>query len=216
MSRRPPIPKVKQGKKICIICEGFEEDEYMKKLIELGLWSEVYDIKTMNAESEGKIAARYQETYQSDSYDLILIFCDTDGVPYESYQTIKRKINDLHANTRAANEVIVFGNPCTMQIILLHFEEINLVSHKKEDNKAAIKRLTGVGSYRASQSQRDRLFAQIDASNYELMKTRVTDLPNDDTQLGSSNFGKFLEYLSESDTKWITDINKILETEEQD
>ena len=71
------------------------------------------------------IIARYQEKYQSDSYSLVLIFCDTDKGPSKEYKEIKQKINDFH-DEDVADDIVIFGNPCTMQIILSHFAEIKL------------------------------------------------------------------------------------------
>lgn len=55
--------------------------------------------------------------YQNGSYDVVLVFCDTDKKPYEQYADIKHKINEFHGVDHAADHVIIFGNPCTMQII---------------------------------------------------------------------------------------------------
>ena len=43
---------------ICIICEGNEEFRYLERLKELGVWSEIYAVKLINAESIEKIAPR--------------------------------------------------------------------------------------------------------------------------------------------------------------
>lgn len=104
--------------KICIICEGSEEYDYLNRLIQLGVWNNKYFINLVDAKGNGNIAARYQDKYQNGSYDLVFIFCDTDKKPYETYEDIKRKINDFHGVETAADEVVFFGNPCTMQIII--------------------------------------------------------------------------------------------------
>ena len=74
-----------KGKKICIICEGYEELEYIETLKSKAVFSNKYDFITVNAKSINTIIARYQEKYQSDSYSLVLIFCDTDKGPSEKY-----------------------------------------------------------------------------------------------------------------------------------
>ena len=43
------------------------------------------------------------------------------------------------------------------------------------------------------------------------MQERIKFLPSDDTVEGSTNFGKFIEYFSTDDSKWIQIINKALE-----
>ncbi len=61
--------------KICVICEGYEEQDYIKRLINLGIFSFKYYITTINAKSINTIVSKYQEKYQSNSYDIVLIFC---------------------------------------------------------------------------------------------------------------------------------------------
>jgi len=114
------LPKFFDNHKICIICEGNEEYEYLKRLKILKVWNEQYDISLVNAGGNGNIPARYQDRYQNGADELVLVFCDTEKKPHEQYEDIKRKINVFHGVDNAADEVIMFGNPCTMQIISKH------------------------------------------------------------------------------------------------
>ena len=43
------------------------------------------------------------------------------------------------------------------------------------------------------------------------MQEMIKCLPSDDEIEGSTNFGKFIEYFSMDDSKWIQIINKALE-----
>ena len=43
------LPKFLDNHKICIICEGNEEYEYLKRLKILKVWNEQYDISLVNA-----------------------------------------------------------------------------------------------------------------------------------------------------------------------
>lgn len=90
------IPFFSNKHKICVICEGNEEYEYFKRLIFLGVWNNKYAISLVNAGGNGNIPARYQDRYQNGSYELVLVFCDTEKKPYEQYEDIKRKINEFH------------------------------------------------------------------------------------------------------------------------
>ena len=85
------LPKIFSGSKICIICEGDEEYEYLDKLISLDVWSNRYQFTLENADGNGNIPARYQDKYQNGSYDVVLVFCDTDKKPYEQYADINIK-----------------------------------------------------------------------------------------------------------------------------
>ena len=73
------LPALRSGHRICIICEGNEEYEYLKKLGELKVWNEQYNISLDNAGGNGNIPARYQ----NGSYELVLIFCDVERKPHE-------------------------------------------------------------------------------------------------------------------------------------
>lgn len=140
-----------------------------------------------------------------------MVFCDTDKKPYEQYIDIKRKINEFHGVDNAADKVVIYGNLCTMQIIIEHWAEIMLKSHKKKKNAPIIFELTGVENYKGREDQRQKLFSRITKENYLEMKERIKKLPSDDTVEGSSNFGYFIDCFSMEDDSWIEDINCILE-----
>lgn len=59
------MPKFFDKHKICIICEGNEEYQYLKRLKDLKVWNEQYDISLVNAGGNGNIPARYQDRYQN-------------------------------------------------------------------------------------------------------------------------------------------------------
>ena len=107
------LPKIFTGSRICIICEGDEEYEYLEKLISLDVWSKEYCFQLENAGGSGNIPARYQDKYQNGAYDLVLVFCDTDRKPYEQYVDIKRKIDEFQEVENAADKIMIYGNPCT-------------------------------------------------------------------------------------------------------
>lgn len=100
------LPKLLDKHKICVICEGNEEYEYLERLKALKVWDAQYEIIPDNAGGNGNISARYQDSYQNGSYELVLVFCDTEKKPYKQYEDIKRKINEFHGVDTAADEVI--------------------------------------------------------------------------------------------------------------
>lgn len=81
--------------RILIICEGYEEYEYLNALKKLNLQYN-YDISLINAESNGSIFPIYQYSYQNDDYDLILIIADTDRPTYDDFILMINKINTFH------------------------------------------------------------------------------------------------------------------------
>lgn len=212
MSSRLPS-YISEKDKICIICEGNEEYDYFSKLKSLGVWNGRYDFTLENAEGNGNIPARYQDKYQNGSFDLVLIFCDTEKKPYEQYDDIKNKINTFHGFDNVADEVIIFGNPCTMQIVLLHVMSVTLKSPAKKTNSPHIKTCFGVDNYKGREDQRNAIFSQITEENYYQMCERVKELPTDDTVIGSTNFLKYINNFSSDSDEWILSINSKLEQE---
>ena len=206
----------KTKKKICLICEGFEEFDYISKLLELKIWSDVYDFELVNAESCGNISARYQDRYQSDNYDIVLVFCDTDRRPEDGFELIRTKINNIFGNEIAADKVIIFVNPCTMQVILSHFGDVILRTQNKRKNDSEIKRLTGLNDskkYDGCKEHRDFIFSQITKENYDEMKNRISLLSDNYKNQPATNFAYYLGLFENSNSDWIDKINSIIETE---
>ena len=197
--------------KICIICEGNEEYEYLKCLKNLKVWNRQYELSLVNACGNGNIPARYQDRYQNGSDELVLIFCDTEKKPHEQYKDIKRKINEFHDVDNAADKVIIFGNPCTMQIVSKHWTDENLKSPAKAVNAPLIKKHTGVENYKGRTDQIQEIMKFITTENYEDMKRRVEKLDTDDSMVESSNFIEFLKRFEDSNSNWIEEINRELE-----
>lgn len=199
-------------RKVCIICEGNEEYGYLERLKELAVWSEHYTFELKNAEGNGNVPARYAAEYQSASYDVVLVFCDTDKKPYEQYEDIKRKINDVHGVEGAADEVVIFGNPCTMQIIIEHWEDIRLTTQSKKANAFLIEKFTGIQNYRAHKDQIETLVAFITEENYNEMRLRLEGFPTDDKIVSSTNILKFIKHFEKEEDSWIDDINSVVES----
>ena len=205
------LPKFLDKHKICIICEGNEEYEYLNRLKELKVWNEQYDISLVNAEGNGNIPARYQDRYQNGAYEVVLVFCDTEKKPHEQYVDIKRKINEFHGVDSAADEVVIFANPCTMQIIIKHWTDENITSPAKKVNAPLIEKCTGVENYKGRADQIIRVMECVTVENYVDMCRRVDELDSDDSVGGSSNFGQFVKLFERDHSGWIEDISETLE-----
>ena len=116
----------------------------------------------------------------------MLVFCDTEKKPHEQYEDIKRKINVFHGVNTAADAVIIFGNPCTMQIISKHWTDENLKSPAKPVNAPLIKKYTGVENYKGRADQIEEVMEYVTVENYKDMSRRVKDLDSDDSVKGTS------------------------------
>lgn len=198
---------------ICVICEGTEEEVYLRRLLELGLWDRKYRFTIINAKAASNIPSMYEYHYLSDRYEMVLILCDTDKEPCREYALIKRKIAAIHGNNpEAFRKITMFANPCTMQIILLHFDDsVTLKSQAKGANAPRIEKLCGISNYRGHRDQIDAICRQVTRTNYEKMRAGVEKINKDDTVVPSTNFGLFLSRFSSTSADWIAEINRILE-----
>ena len=209
---KPPLFSSKHN--LCIICEGYEEEIYVKHLLDKNVWNRIYDFTIINAKGEGNIPARYQFEINKDAYELVMVFCDTDHHPYTQYLGVKEKINAMHDAENAANQVVIYANPCSMQIILLHFAVVSLKTQGKKTNAKLIEQLTGVKGYKANQAEHIMaICSKINRQSYFVMKERVANINMPDTIPGSTNFIEFIRRFESKTPKWISDIRNLLDGE---
>jgi hypothetical protein len=194
-----------------VICEGLEEYSYFQRLISLNVWSREYEFSLVNAKGESNIFARFQDAYNNDNYEVIIIFCDTDKYPYKEYTQVKRKINDFFDKRLAGQKLIIWANPCSMQIVLSHFADVCLVNQGKKTNADIIERLTGVTGYDGHEKQIEEICNLIYQRTYPEMKSRLTQEEYCDSYAGTSNIVHFLDFFENDDLKWIADIKNYLE-----
>ena len=196
-------------KRITIICEGYEEFDYLLRLLHLGLWNEKYTVRIKNAKSLTNIPPVYQSEFQNDNADLVVVFCDTELYPYEQFKAVCDKIDRFHAK-RVSKYVVYFSNPCTMQVQLSHFASVSLETNSKHRNSPIIRELTGVDNYRARDEQRRLTNKQIDERNYYIMKENLEHLSRDYRVKPSTNFITLLNYLENPDSSWVGRISRKL------
>lgn len=201
------LPNIHIGKTVAIVCEGYEEFDYITRLIELKVWNDVYKVVPYNAKSIDNISAVYQNVYQNGGSDVVLIFCDTEAAPYTKFELMRKKVNAFH-DKNVADAITVFANPCTMQIVLSHFAKVKLHSNQKTDNAPIIRQHTGVGRYHAEEKQRAAIMRKITADNYEDMKNNVKNLDGLYRSIPSTNAFEFFSRLETVDTSWIDDIDR--------
>ena len=204
-------PDIIYKHRISIVCEGAEEELYIKKLISKSLWDN-YFFRIVNAKGAGNVAACYQNEINIDSSEGVLVFCDTDRSPHREYELIKERLLQIIGKGKVnLDSFLIFANPCSMQIILLHFgeEAVSLKTQSKHVNADIIEKFTGIANYKAQEEQIIAICNQINRQNYQLMKSRAAMLAQSDKVPGSSNFHRFLEYFEHDDISWIANIKKL-------
>lgn len=208
------MPNINSKHRIRVICEGYEDEAYFKRLMGFDVWDKTYQFFPVNAKGASNIPARFQADYQNNAYEIILIFCDTDTVPYREYKQVKDKINKFLNKQKASEKLIMFANPCTMQIILSHFGDVSLKNQGKKTNADIIEQLTGVKNYDAHDDQIEAICGMIFRRTYSEMKERIRAINLPDTTSCSTNFIVFLDRFENNDVKWISTINKYLKEKE--
>ena len=210
MAKPPPFTA---RHSLCIICEGFEEELYIRHLLEKKVWRDLYEFTLINVKGESSIPARYQFLINKDAYELVLILCDTDRSPYTQYLDVKAKINSMHDGENAADKVVIYANPCSMQIILLHFAMVSLKTQGKKTNSKLIEKLTGIKGYKANQEEHIKaICAKINRKSYLDMKERVATINRPDNVPGSTNFIEFLQRFESDDPNWIAEVRSSLDS----
>ena len=211
MTRR--LPPIKTSTKILIICEGAEEYDYLCRLRALNVWSHDFGVEVKNAHSIDKIADLYEYYYSLDSYKLIVVFCDTEKAPYNQFLAMQTKIQNFHDKKKITDHLVFFANPCTMQIILSHFDKVTLKSNDKSENADLIRKLTGVKDYRAMEKQRKAIMDKLSPENYKAMEDRITELSPDYRSIPGSNAITLFSALDAGNMEWVKSIIKKIESQ---
>lgn len=81
------LPKLYNKHKICVICEGNEEYEYLERLKALKVWDAQYEIISDNAGGNGNISARYQDSYQNETV--------MEHITAENYANMRERVCNL-------------------------------------------------------------------------------------------------------------------------
>ena len=200
--------KNKYPRKIEIICEGAEEYDYLSKLKELKVFSDWYVIKLKNAKSINNIFSIYTNEFQNNNSEFIFVFCDTDMAPYDEYKKLCSQINSFHGLRTASSYVVRYANPCTMQIMLMHFDSVRLKDNKKSNNAALIQRYTGVKEYRATEQQRKAFLSHVSNENYIVMKKNIANISEKYDVHPSTNMLELFESLETDSTEWVDKLIK--------
>lgn len=196
-------------KNILIIAEGFEEKPYIDKILSFpNINKERYCFaETINVKGNGNIPARFQYEIQRGFYDIVLVFCDADRGS-DQFLSLVYDIGDrFFMEKEYGMEVFIFANPVTLQVILLHFDDVNLTNIGKKSNNDIVERLTGVKGYDADQNQITKIIEKIHFSSIASFKKRLSNISQNYKDIPSTNFLMFLERFESEDTSWIDEIN---------
>lgn len=214
MTMLPPFLQGNNLHKVCLILEGYEEELYFDRIKNFPCFQGNYDIKLINAKTASNIPAIYQQEYSKNKHEIVLVVCDKDRRP-EQYEYIMASI-DAILGPGKAKEVVTYVSPCTLQVILSHFGDVELTTQAKREARPIVKALTGVDGYDAHQDQLRTICNQIYWRTYSQMKERVAKLSTDPNDMPSTNILALFERLESPDASWISEINARLAANEDD
>ena len=214
MAMLPPFLQGNNLHKVCLILEGYEEEYYFNRILSFPCFIGTYEIKLINAKTASRIPAIYQQEYSKNKYEIVLVVCDKDRKP-EQYEYVMEQIDSI-LGPEKAREVVTFVSPCTLQVILSHFDDVSLTTQAKKEARPLVKALTGVDGYDAHQDQLKAICSQIFWRTYPLMKERIGKLSTNPDTMPSTNMLTLLERLESQDASWISEINAKIAANEDD
>ena len=145
MGTLPPTLQEKKLRNICLILEGFEEYYYFKRILEFPCFNGTYNVDIRNAKAASNIPSFFQAAYAKNFYEIVFVVCDKDRNP-EQYVNIISKLDDILGPGKA-KEIVIFTCPCTLQVILSHFGDVQLTTQAKKAARDDVQRLTDVANY---------------------------------------------------------------------
>ena len=196
---------------ILILAEGFEEKPYIEKIITFPSISKNYIFSPIvNLKGNGNIVARYQYEFQTNRYDLILVFADADKGSSQFINIIEGLGEKVFGDKDKGKLVFMYVNPVTLQLVLSHFGDVLLKNVGKKENSKIVEELTGISNYDAKDDQIKEMISKITYTNYKKMKERIKNISNDYHIVPSTNILSFLNNFENDDTSWIDEINKLI------
>ena len=212
MGTLPPTLQEKKLRNICLILEGFEEYYYFKRILEFPCFNGTYNVDIRNAKAASNIPSFFQAAYAKNFYEIVFVVCDKDRNP-EQYVNIISKLDDILGPGKA-KEIVIFTCPCTLQVILSHFGDVQLTTQAKKAARDDVQRLTDVANYDAHQDQLKTICSKIHYRSYEKMKQRIAQLSTCPDVIPSTNILSLFGYLESQKPQWIDGINERLSAED--
>ena len=192
---------------ILIIAEGYEEEAYLKRVLQFSCFNkEKYVFSVKNANGSGNIAPKYQDEYSRNKYDLIFVFCDGDNNSKNFKQIVKNICEELFDNYSLKEDIIIFVNPVTLQIVLSHFGDVELRHISKKKNAKDVELLTGVKNYDAKKEQVNAIVGKIHLNSFENMMERIEKLSTNIDDTPSTNFGKIIKNYQKENIDWAEEL----------
>ena len=197
---------------ICIIAEGDEEKYYLERLLSFRVFNHpcIKIDSIRNARGINNVFPLFQNVYSSGRFDIIVVFCDGDNNSNQFKKLLSKIDHELFGDKEISSKIVFFANPVTLQIVLSHFDEVQLHNKGKSFNAPEVERLTGIIGYKAKEEQIVSMTSSIKYQSYQDMKNRISKLSNNVNDIPSTNFLRLLEMLEGNAMNDLDEVTRLL------
>lgn len=186
-SRRSNLEFLKED--LYLVVEGEIDEMFVNKII--SFFPTKYNVRIRVANGNGNIPIHVNILKKIYSYSKIMALYDLDG--NNNIDTITKYLKNKEVNLK--REDIFFVNPCVEHMFLL-LKEFNMDKLKtKKDYQPYFQKYYGVSDYAGHLPQVEEMVEQITYHDYCNFVDNLEKLSEDDNDLPSSNFLKFINYI---------------------
>jgi hypothetical protein len=192
--------------RVHFVCEGAEEICFVDSLTKVGAFSGAYEISREDAHGAGNIPIVFDQAFQNFYYDAVFVILDVDCMSNGTYQDTVAKLERTLGFS--ARQIILFTNPCTIQLFLASRSDDVLPNQSKNSFTKYFNTLWNGGHkpYAAHAYQLEKLKAEFSLSDYEAMVERIKAYSTKPEDLPSTSAHFFLSKFKQSNTKWLEDV----------
>ena len=172
-----------------LVVEGEIDEMFVSKII--SFLPTKYNVRIRVANGNGNIPIHVNILKKIYSYSKIMVMYDLDG--NNNLDTIVKYLKNKEVNLK--KEDIYFVNPCVEQLFLLAkvYDDNGLKT--KKDYQPYFQKYYGVSDYAGHLPQVEEMIEQITYHDFQNLVDNLKRISEDDHDLPSSNFLRFLNYI---------------------
>lgn len=172
-----------------LVVEGEIDEMFVSKII--SFIPTRYNVRIRVANGNGNIPIHVNILKKIYSFSKIMVLYDLDG--NSNLDMIRKYLKNKEVNLKP--EDIFFVNPCVEHLFLLA-KECNLDRLRiKKDYQPYFSKYYGVSDYGGHLNQVEEMVNQITHQDYNNFIDNLRRLSEDDNDLPSSNFLRFINYI---------------------
>lgn len=186
-SRRTNLEFLKED--LYLVVEGEIDEMFVSKII--SFLPTKYNVRIRVANGNGNIPIHVNILKKIYSYSKIMVMYDLDG--NNNLDTIIKYLKNKEVNLK--REDIFFVNPCVEHLFLLAKVYDDNGHRTKKDYQPYFQKYYGVSDYAGHLPQVEEMIEQITYHDFQNLLDNLKRMSEDDNDLPSSNFLRFLNYI---------------------